>query len=840
MRIFKREKKEFISYGFFGHLPRNDGRPDLSHIYRPLPRAYAPPEWDWGNVHGRNFLTQAKNQHIPQYCGSCWAQAVTSSMSDRIKIIRKGCHGGEAQNSHEWIHKYGITDETCSIYLARGHDNGAPCTKTEICRNCEPGAATCYEPKVFPKYFIDEYGPVEGDNPIEQEDNMMKEIFERGPIVCSIAVTEELVKNYTSGIFYDKTGDKNLVHDISVVGYGVESGVKFWRIRNSWGTYWGEKGFFRLVRGVNNLAIESGNCNWAQPKYPHTNGTIESFSKVLGIAQEKEASKPGAKPNLVVNTLWDVFYKFLVHARNSMEPSSQSRKSCIIRDNSYVPLIKSPQPKDFVPSSNLPKSWDWRNVKGGGDCNGGNPDAVYDFANKIGVPDMTCQLYEAKNNGPVKDCSKPDLFVCRDCTWPPPKLGETGNCWPKQNFKRYYVEEHGNVRGADAIKKEIWKRGPIGCGIHVTSEFEKYTGGIYSEFKIHPMINHELSLLGWGVSSEGKEYWIGRNSWGTYWEDREFGSLVENQVWDMLVDIECQKEKELWRSNTSKYTMADGIPLDLKIYKYLFEFFNRMADEDSFPLRISTHRTKWLINKIMGAIVVFSSENILRSKDYLTYKEYLNTISVKIAELWESKNVGQLIEQVRSQLICDVIEEGVILASHGSDNQGSASSLSEYWVQLHSDKIKFTILDKTAEYYISHKLSIMDTSKPDLRYKITLKLNTLEEVKNWQSKLQKAKSNFENQITELEAELNKLDEFLSSSHDSASKSSSFNFGKMDKQSSFRDRLKKVQEHRRKSLLQLTVGSTIPSNLEKLYSVNEKDNVEEVFSKASTMETPSQK
>nr|ADD38893.1 Cathepsin Z [Lepeophtheirus salmonis] len=260
-----------------------------------------------------------------------------------------------------------------------------------------------------------------------------------------------------------------------------------------------------------------------------------------------------------------------------MEPSSQSRKSCIIRDNSYVPLIKSPQPKDFVPSSNLPKSWDWRNVKGvnymswtvnqhipqycgscwaqgtlsaladrfiianrtkynnlalspqviinckaGGDCNGGNPDAVYDFANKIGVPDMTCQLYEAKNNGPVKDCSKPDLFVCRDCTWPPPKLGETGNCWPKQNFKRYYVEEHGNVRGADAIKKEIWKRGPIGCGIHVTSEFEKYTGGIYSEFKIHPMINHELSLLGWGVSSEGKEYWIGRNSWGTYWGEMGF------------------------------------------------------------------------------------------------------------------------------------------------------------------------------------------------------------------------------------------------------------------------------------------------------------------------------
>jgi hypothetical protein len=49
-------------------------------------------------------------------------------------------------------------------------------------------------------------------------------------------------------------------HSVAIVGYGVDSdsGEPYWIIKNSWGTNWGDRGYFKLHRG-------SGLCSMGEP-----------------------------------------------------------------------------------------------------------------------------------------------------------------------------------------------------------------------------------------------------------------------------------------------------------------------------------------------------------------------------------------------------------------------------------------------------------------------------------------------------------------------------------------------------------------------------------------------
>ena len=84
---------------------------------------------------------------------------------------------------------------------------------------------------------------------------MKAEIYARGPITCGIDATNRW-EDYTGGIYSQSKLILDENHEISVVGWGKENGVQYWIGRNSYGTHWGESGFFRITMHRNNLGIE--------------------------------------------------------------------------------------------------------------------------------------------------------------------------------------------------------------------------------------------------------------------------------------------------------------------------------------------------------------------------------------------------------------------------------------------------------------------------------------------------------------------------------------------------------------------------------------------------------
>merc|ERR1711972_307722 len=77
-----------------------------------------------------------------------------------------------------------------------------------------------------------------------------------------------------------KYSEDDVDHVMEVAGWGTTaSGIKYWVVRNSWGTYWGDMGWVKIRRGVNQHLIES-ECNWAVPDFSELETQLKS--RVLG------------------------------------------------------------------------------------------------------------------------------------------------------------------------------------------------------------------------------------------------------------------------------------------------------------------------------------------------------------------------------------------------------------------------------------------------------------------------------------------------------------------------------------------------------------------------------
>lgn len=107
-----------------------------------------------------------------------------------------------------------------------------------------------------------------------------------------------------------------------------------------------------------------------------------------------------------------------------------------------------------------------------GTCNGGSSGAANRYVYNHGVPDVTCQQYQAKN----MECS--DINYCMNCDH-----DSSIGCYPIMNYPIIGVSEFGEAFGDYQIMAEIFARGPVSAAINADC-IADYTGGInmYGEF----------------------------------------------------------------------------------------------------------------------------------------------------------------------------------------------------------------------------------------------------------------------------------------------------------------------------------------------------------------------
>ena len=93
--------------------------------------------------------------------------------------------------------------------------------------------------------------------------SIKNQVYNFGPVTASI--NADPIDTYKGGIVDVPDASRETNHLVSITGWGFdqEQNIPFWIVRNSWGNFWGEQGFFRIKMGENQINIE-GNCAWAQ------------------------------------------------------------------------------------------------------------------------------------------------------------------------------------------------------------------------------------------------------------------------------------------------------------------------------------------------------------------------------------------------------------------------------------------------------------------------------------------------------------------------------------------------------------------------------------------------